>query len=362
MTKGEKMNKENFFDDRVFQNLPSEKEDQELDTATYKISSYGADFTLEVLSQKIENKEISIPAFQRKFVWTPTQSSQLVESFLLGLPVPQIFLYKEEESQSLLVVDGQQRLKSVHFFFQEKFDDETAFFLRSVKSQWEGKRYSQLVEPDKRRLKNSVLRATIFQQTDPKDNTSIFEIFRRLNTGGVPLTQQEIRNCIVRGDINLFLETLNKAESWRTLFGKRRPDGRMRDLEMILRFLALYVSIETYKKPMKDFITDFMKLKKNINEKERQDFGVIFLSVMDFICKEIGPKAFKLKSGINIAIFDSISVALARIGVDKVKDFKVRYRSLMKNEAYLEAISKSTTDKERVESRFKIARETFSSK
>jgi len=349
-------------EDRIFEKISSEHEDLELDSAAYKITTYGADFTLEVLNSKIESGEIVVPSFQRKFVWTPTQSSQLIESFLLGLPVPQIFLYKEEEKQDLLVVDGQQRLKSINYFFKEKFGDGSKFFLRSVKPAWEGKNYSGLNEPDKRRFMNSILRATIFQQTDPKDNSSIFEIFRRLNTGGVPLTQQEIRNCVIRGEINKFLDILNQHESWRFLFGKNKPDSRMRDVEMILRFLALYKNIEKYKKPMKDFVSDFMLDHKDLDKKIQDEFSSIFFNVMDTVYREIGPKAFKLKAGINIAIFDSITVALARLGTKKAKDIKGKYKCLIKNDGYIEAASKSTTDKEKVETRFKIAKEIFSSK
>jgi hypothetical protein len=174
------------------------------------------------------------------------------------------------------------------------------------------------------------------------------------------LTQQEIRKCVIRGAINDFLEEINRFEQWRNLFGKAKPDSRLRDIEMILRFFALYENIEDYTKPMKDFISSYMKKNKDLNKKEQQKLSSIFFNTMDLIYKEIGSKAFKLKAGINIAIFDSISVAIARLGAKKIKKIKTRYNTLMENGAYLEAISKSTTDKDRVESRFKIAKEIFS--
>jgi uncharacterized protein with ParB-like and HNH nuclease domain len=249
-------------EDELFEKISSEVDDREIDVATYKIISYGADYTLKLLSEKFKDEEIVIPPFQRKYVWPPKKASKLVESFLLGLPVPQIFLYKEEDTQDLLVVDGQQRLKTIHYFLDGKFPDGTDFYLRSVKPHWEGKRFEDLKEPDKRRFKDGVLRATIFQQTDPKDNTSVFEIFNRLNTGGMALKEQEIRNCIVRGPINDFLNELNDYANWRILFGKSESDTRMRDVELILRFLALYDNIDTYSKPMKEFLTCYMRSKK----------------------------------------------------------------------------------------------------
>lgn len=352
--------KKSVLDDDIFEKIDSEIQDREVDSAAYKITTYGADFTLEVLYNKIKDHEIVIPPFQRKYVWSPIKASKLIESFLLGLPVPQIFLYREEDNQDLLVVDGQQRLKTIFYFFDEKFENKGQFYLRGVKEAWEGKKYNDLSEPDKRRFKNSILRATIFEQTDPKDRSSIFEIFERLNTGGMALTQQEVRNCVIRGEINKMLDTLNEYESWRRLFGKTNPDLRMRDIEMILRFFALYEKQAKYKKPMKDFISDFMREKKDLSKKEQGRYSDLFKNVTDLIDREIGTRAFKLKAGINIAMFDSITVALARIGAKKVKNVKAKYKELITNDGYLDSISKSTTDTDRVNSRIKIAYQVLS--
>lgn len=347
-------------EDGLFEKIPSEVEDREIDVASYKIISYGADYTLKILSDKLRDDEIIIPPFQRKYVWLPKKASKLVESFLLGLPVPQIFLYKEGDTQDLLVVDGQQRLKTIHYFLEGKFPDGTDFYLRSVKSQWEGKKFEDLSEPDKRRFKDSVLRATIFQQTNPADNTSIFEIFERLNTGGMALKEQEIRNCVVRGEINDFLNELNDYSNWRTLFGKNEPDSRMRDVELILRFLALYDNLDSYSKPMKEFLTNYMRSKKHINASEKEKYSRLFKETIDLILTEIGDSAFKLKAGINVAVFDSISVALAKVDTKKTSNLKEKHAILIKNPSYLEAVSKATTDKEKVKRRIEIAIEIFS--
>lgn len=98
------------------ESIDSETEDQESTPSEYKTKSYPADFTLEVLHNKWKKKQIVIPSFQRRFVWKQSQSSKLIESFLLDLPVPPIFLY-EESKGTLMVIDGQQRLKSIFFFF-----------------------------------------------------------------------------------------------------------------------------------------------------------------------------------------------------------------------------------------------------
>jgi uncharacterized protein with ParB-like and HNH nuclease domain len=346
--------------DLELEEIPSEEKDQDLDTASYKITTYGTDFTLEILSSKLTDGEIVVPPFQRRYVWSQKKASKLVESFLLGLPVPQIFLYRNEETQDLTVVDGQQRLRTINYFLRGTNQDDATFRLISVKQEWEGKSFSDLREQDKRKFKNSILRATIFEQTDPQDDSSVFEIFERLNTGGMALTLQEIRNCVIRGAINKFLDDLNLHKSWRELLNKPSPDSRMKDVEMMLRFFALREKWTSYKKPMKDFIRDFMKDHKDIGEKEQEELISVFKSTTDFILTQIGPRSFRVKSGVNVALFDSLMVSLSQIGIKKVTEATTKYQQLLANEVYKQAISESTTDVERVQSRIKIAIETFS--
>ena len=99
--------------------IQSELDDEQSVPVEYDITSYPADFTLEVLYQKWTNKprQISIPNYQRGYVWSQNQASRLIDSFLMGLPVPSIFLYTDRHSESLLVLDGQQRLLTAFFFF-----------------------------------------------------------------------------------------------------------------------------------------------------------------------------------------------------------------------------------------------------
>ena len=344
----------------IFEDLESEEDDEQTDTAGYKINTYGADFVLQTLVSKIKDREITIPRFQRKYVWTKKKASKLIESFLLGLPVPQIFLYKSEKSESLLAVDGQQRLRTIEYFFDGKYEDGSSFFLVNVKQKWEGKDFEHLEETEKRKLKNCVLRATIFEQTDPKDHKSVLEIFQRLNTGGVSLTAQEIRNCVIQGKLNNFLEELNKYKNWRILLGKYNPDLRMRDIEMLVRFFALLEGWEKYKKPMKDFLEDYMEDNKNLDEKKANELSEKFKKTIDIIKEELGERAFRPR-GINVSIFDSISVAIATLGENRKENLKEAYQNLVKkeNEAYWGAVQKSTTDTDRVKSRIKLARSSF---
>lgn len=249
--------------------VASEEEDSESTPPSYKILTYPADYTLEVLHQKWKSKEIEIPDFQRNFVWTQTQASKLIESFLVGLPVPAVFFYTDRSSQKYLVIDGQQRLKSVFRYLEGRYDlgdggRHNVFHLKGLnqQSQFHDKTFEDLLDEDKFKLKNAVLRAFIVQQFDPEDDTSMYHIFERLNTGGTLLANQEIRNCIYHGEFSYFLDELNELESWRKILGKKNLDKHKKDVELVLRFLAMR-DTTSYKKPMKDFLSKFMRKNKN---------------------------------------------------------------------------------------------------
>ena len=346
--------------DLELEDITSENEDLEIDDAPYEIRTLGADFSLELYSQKITSEEIVVPPFQRKYVWPVKKASKLIESFLLGLPVPQVFLYQESSKRDLLVVDGQQRLISTHSFLTGEFADGTEFRLRGVKQKWEGKNFDELDEADKRRLRNYILRATIFEQIDPSDNKSVYEIFERLNTGGMPLTEQEVRNCVNRGKINGFLEDVNKDETWRKLLGKLDPDRRMKDIEIVLRVFALIEGWSSYKKSMKDYISAYMEANVDLSEEKQKELSSIFRAVTEKILIEVGPSAFRLKGGrVNVAILDSVITAVAIIGSNNITDLGQKLELLKTKPVYIDYISKSTTDDDSVKGRIKISIETF---
>lgn len=189
---------------------------------------------------------------------------------------------------------------------------------------------------------------------------SVYEIFERLNTGGMPLTEQEVRNCVNSGTINAFLDTLNKTESWRALLGKLEPDRRMKDIEIILRVLALVDDCKNYKKPMKDFISAYMEKHVNISKEEQEKLGTFFKATTDMIKSQVGSSAFRLSGGrVNVAVLDSVMTAVATIGPSKIKDFKNRLENLKTNGSYSDYVSKSTTDDDAVKGRIKMSIETF---
>lgn len=244
--------------------LQIEKEEEQANEVLveYDIASYPSDNTLSVLFNMWNHEDITIPDFQRGFVWTIEQSSLLIESFLIGLPVPPVFFYIDQENKNL-VVDGQQRILSIVFFFEGMFGHENDRGKRQVfrltglnkKSPYHDKKYVDLDPTDKRKLESAVLRAINIRQLSPKkDNTSIYHIFERLNTGGTPLTSQEIRNVVFRGSFLNALKMLNTNKNWRNLLGKLVPDKHQKDVELILRAFGIANYLEDYEKPMKEFL------------------------------------------------------------------------------------------------------------
>lgn len=343
--------------DGVFEKIESEEKDREEDTSTYDIISYGADYTLSVFYDKMKKNEIIIPDFQRNFVWSFKQASKLVESFLLGLPVPGIFLAKEKETGNLLVIDGQQRLVTCEAFRNEKFPiSYEDFALRSVKEKWEGLKYTELDPVDRKRFDDSVLRATIIQQVIPKGDTSVYHIFQRLNTGGSVLQNQEIRNCLYHGKFNDMLHELNKNRSWRSLYIGQLPHKRMKDEELILRFFSLYYNFENYTKPMNEFMSNFMDSKKNPDKDEIAKMKALFIDTISFIAREVGSVAFRPRGNINTAAFDSITYTVAKYKQRLKSDIAKNISELFQYRTYLEAITEGTTDPENIKRRFSIVK------
>lgn len=233
----------------------------------YDIATYPSDLTLNGIQELWEKGDIVIPDFQREFVWSMKQASLLVKSFLMGLPVPPVFFYIDEDNKSL-VIDGQQRILSLVFFFEGYFGRELSHGRRQVfrlkglseKSPYHNLRFEDLKDSDQRKLRGSVLRAINIRQLAPTaESTSVYHIFERLNTGGTALRPQEIRNCVYRGPIISKLRDLNVDKNWRRLLGRPIPDRYQRDMEIVLRLFSLFKNWRQYEKPMKEFLNLSMK-------------------------------------------------------------------------------------------------------
>ena len=348
--------------DLELESITSEDEDYESAPPDYQIATYPADYTLEVLHQKWKARDIQIPDFQRGFVWKQTQASKLIESFLVGLPVPAVFLYSERSSQKYRVIDGQQRLKSVFhyldgYFGEEKQGMRRVFALKGLdrNSRFNEKKFEDLREEDQRRLKNAVLRAFIVQQLDPNDDTSMYHIFERLNTGGTLLANQEIRNCVYNGKFVDFLKDVNELPDWRAILGKEEPDNRRRDIELLVRFFAMK-DISAYKKPMKEFLSKFMRRNKDATDTALENSRNVFERTCGTVIKMLGDRPFHIRSGgLNPAVLDAVMVAFAEHLDEIPNDISERYRNLIESGEFDQDTRRRTTDVERVRARFRQA-------
>jgi uncharacterized protein with ParB-like and HNH nuclease domain len=347
------------------EDLQSENSDLESTPATYEVITYPADFTLEGLVSKYKKGTMTVPGFQRNYVWNIKQASRLIESFLLGLPVPAIFLFTDEVNNEQLVIDGQQRLMSVVYFFEGYFGGADTNGLRKVfrltglneKSPYNNKTYSELEESDQaafNKLNDSVLRAFVIKQITPNGNTSVYHIFERLNTGGTQLVGQEIRNCVYHGSFNNLLCELNKYENWRKIFGSMVSHKRQKDVELILRFFSFYENGHNYERPIKDFMSNFMREHQNIDTEKAQEFAQLFKTTCDRIIEMLGEKPFHVWSGLNVAVFDSTFTVLAKCGFEN--NLKDRFELLKKDEDFVKGVRGATADDSIVVQRMKLAK------
>ena len=338
-------------------------DDEIADPIRYIITSYGADMPVDGLIKRLDREDIFIPDFQRNFVWTLAQASRFVESLLSGLPVPGIFLFKEPETQKLMVVDGQQRLQSLRKFYKGHFG-EKKFKLIGVGPEFENRTYDDISASDRIRLDDSIIHATIFQQAEPgNDRSSIYSVFERLNTGGTPLTQQEIRACVYRGKLDKLLSELAEDPSWRELYGKK--NSRKKDEEIILRFFSLYFNLERYDRSMKQFLNLFMDENRNPEREREDDLRKLFTNTVKVAAKNLTRKAFRPERAFNVAVADAALVGLAhRLERGDIQDqdtLKTRHDELLERLSREDLHRVGTAAKDRVLKRIQYAREAYES-
>jgi len=327
----------------------------------YAITSYGADYPVDSLVQRLDRDVIFVPEFQRKYVWTLKQASRFIESLLLGLPVPGVFFAKESDSGKLLIIDGQQRLRTLQYFYTGLFKGKE-FALTNVQSRYEGRTFKTLEKEDQLRLSDSVIHATIIKQDEPSnDQSSVYHIFERLNTGGTLLQPQEIRVCIFHGPFADLLEELNEVQDWRAIYGP--SSKRLKDQELILRFLALLFFAEKYSRPMAGFLNKFMGENRKLEKTEKKQITQAFVPTVAVINETLGRKAFRPERALNAAVCDSVMVGLARRlerkQLQKPKQFATAYTHLLGDKEYMSAIKTGTADEPNIKLRLKKATEAF---
>ncbi len=354
----------------------TEEEDDYSNDDLYNIDSWGADLSFRELITMYEENELVKPELQRNYVWDKIEASRFIESLLLDLPVPSIFLAKTNEEKTL-IVDGYQRIMSVHQYVQTGIfsKDNKTFKLSNsnrINARWKGKSFAELTDAEQRKIKSTTIHAIIFRQTEPKNNdTSLFQVFERINTSGRTLTAQEIRNCVYQGKLNTALIGLNKMTVWRRLYGSNTLDSRMKDMEFILRFFTLQqqelINTNVGSISLKKTLNDFMGSPAQNKQEKIVELQKQFLEVCNFIFENIGDDAFfnLSKKGdiikkLHPTIFDAISIATALYLKDNDRaeipqNLPERRRRLLDDEDFKRFTSIRTTNLESITGRIQLS-------
>lgn len=317
------------------------EEEPETVVKEYDITATPNDFNILTLFSLIDNGVIKMPPFQRNYVWDEKRASKLIESIILGLPVPQVFLY-EQGKNSFYVIDGQQRLLSIYFFVKQRFPTaEGRLILRQYltgdtridssvlsddryfknfklklpssenneKNKFDKLKYETLGE-----YKNTfdilrTVRSVVIKQNEPDDDSSIYEIFNRLNTGGQNLSAQEIRMSMYYSPFYKKIIELNSQPKWRKILRQAQADVHFKDVEILLRAFAMLFEYETYSSPMGRFLNTFSKTANGFKTELIGYLDSLFISFLDS-CDNLDDTAFSTKQGqFSISLFESIFVA-----------------------------------------------------
>ena len=377
----------NWFDDY-------DDGDEGFEIDEYDLTATPNDFNISTIYNFIESGAVKIPGFQRNFVWDITRASKLIESMILGLPVPQIFLY-EEGRNTFLVIDGQQRLMSVYYFIKQRFPrkekrtelraifdnhsrmpdevlhDDTYFTnfrlalpskLTDRQNKFKGLTYATLGEY-KSQFKLRPIRNVIIKQNTPKDDdSSIYEIFNRLNSGGINLTPQEIRISLYHSGFYDILYHINTLPEWRRLLGTSDPDLHMKDVEVLLRGFAMLIEGHNYTPSMAKFLNKFSKQCKKLTDEQNVYLEQLFMSFLD-ACGSLPNDAFinKRTSRFNIALYEAIFSVTCKpfFANNELIDNSLSYSLVKQIESdadFLEASTEGTTSKANVFTRLDATR------
>lgn len=351
--------------------VDDELDERESVHVRYEISSYGSDMDVETLVGRLKRNEIVIPPFQRSYVWTPLQASRFIESLLMGLPVPGLFFYRDNQKKNYVVIDGQQRLRTLQYFLGGAYDyiDSITgrqvfepFRLTGVQERYNGRCFDQLDPDDQRQIRFTIIHATIVNQDAPQDDVSgIYHIYERINSGGMRLFPHEIRSCILSGPFSEVLAELNGNAAWRSIYGP--PSKRMKDRELILRFLSMLYWRHKYQPPMKEHLNNFMRWNRDLDQVPRAELVERFTRAIEQSLFVFGPSAFRGDGPLNAAIFESMMIGIAtRLDtVDRLDRGRAiaAVDSLLSNSAFTDACSRATANENAVATRISLAIEAF---
>lgn len=295
------------------------------------------------------------PDFQRGFVWNSDKQSKLIESALMRIPLPVIYLAETPEGK-LVVVDGRQRLTTFSNYLNDRFS------LRlSPDNELNGKKFTQLPSKLQNRLEDTQLILYIIDHKVPE--RARLDIFERVN-GGEPLTRQQMRNCIYNGRATKMLRDLSETQEFKLATRDKLDSKTMRDREVINRFLGFFtLGLSAYKGDMDEFLAQALRHANGLPPSQIDEIKQFFVLSMKNNYMLFHDHAFRKHTGpgerrnpINIALFDVFSVAMTKWTETEIKTHGDAIRSafyqLMSRDDFFQAVSYSTNSTNRVLTRF----------
>lgn len=296
------------------------------------VKTQNVEYDLETLVKRIKNNLIKLdPEYQRRHRWSLETSSRLIESLILNIPVPVVFISQDvdvddevgESTSRYTVIDGQQRLTAIYDFLNGKFALQDLETLPELN----GAFYKDLPPFLTRRLDERTIKCLRIDST--VDEQVKYDIFERLNTGSVKLEPQELRNATARGPFNDLIKKLARNPHFMSLIqvDAKNLDSspkvkKMEDVELVLRFFALKDGrYRNLKKGFKEFLTSSLTEFNNSSQAELSEYEDQFAAYMEFISTKVGPDAFskwrydtvppKRMSSFNAAVYDAVAVGIA---------------------------------------------------
>lgn len=319
---------------------------------------------ISLLMDRIRNREIDLtPGFQRKGgIWSKKAKSQLIESLLIRIPLPAFYMDGGDESK-WLVVDGLQRLSTLKSFVIDKtlVLDGLEFL-----SECEGKKFDQLARNLQRRILETQVTVFLIQENTPPEVK--FNIFKRINTGGLPLSSQEIRHALHQGPASALLQSLAESAEFRTATNEGIRDDRMGDRECILRLLAfMRTSYRDYRsKNLDAFLNQCMIELNELPATDLNDLDARFRRAMVDCYRLFGDHAFRKqkrgsakRSPVNRALFEVWSASVESLSAADVQrleakreDLRECFLTLLEDSGFEAAITYGTGDSRKVRLRF----------
>ena len=345
------------------------------DIIDYEIRTEAVDFSFGELLNLHNSGEIVIrPEYQRLFRWSVEQRSRLIESVLLKLPLPPIFLI-ENENGVLELIDGLQRTSSVIQFMDCDAIGEPELILQGcdIVHELNGKRFQDFSTTIRFGIKRTPIRAIVIKKSG--NDRVKYEMFKRLNTGGALLSAQEIRNCssrMIEGGAEFYgeLQTLAAHPSFVTAT-KRIPEGdreQKADEELVLRFFAVISSRATFAGNVREWLDAFMETLLFDGNDTCINFGT-FMEFFDFIADKFQGDAFcRWRDGVAIgrlapAYYEAVCGGLVEISARlRTKDSEALQYALQQafeDERFLDATGPGANNKTKMETRIAVVREHF---